>query len=49
MNISYRPIFIGSSAIPSSSVAALLPFFFLEYQRNMMHEKKLITDTMIPK
>lgn len=27
----YRPMLIGSSAIPSSSVAALLPFFFFEY------------------
>ena len=40
---------IASSAIPNSSVAAELPFFFLEYQRNIMHDKKLIKDTKIPK
>lgn len=30
----YRPILMGSSAMASSSVAALLPFFFFEYHKN---------------
>lgn len=40
---------MGSSAMPSSSVAALLPFFFLLYHMNMQNEKKFVADAKQPK
>lgn len=42
----YRPMLIGSSAMASSSVAALLPFFFFEYHRNKKQADAFMTNTI---
>lgn len=41
----YLPIWIGSSAIASSSVAALFPFFFFEYHKKIKDAKALTINT----
>lgn len=41
----HRPMLIGSSAMASSSVGALLPFRFFEYHKNRKHADAFTANT----